>query len=210
MHRAPAYAERGASRRRGVWRQAPHLIKCGGAGLGRVCEAGPLRGKATTRGVQEGQARTATSAKAPFGSIATPRGPLNRALAPSSSSLKPQSSAFMPLPARLVVAPVVLSLNPRRPRISWNSACVMKGKRVIRWPVGCVPSAPRFPSICGRGLQGLAYSDVRQCTTMHDAFGHKAWARYTARLAHARRPRPEETRVAHHRTEAHDNRCRRA
>ena len=41
------------SRRRGVWRRPSHLggRRCGP--VGRVCEAGaPLRGKATTRGVQ--------------------------------------------------------------------------------------------------------------------------------------------------------------
>ena len=53
-----------------------HTSEGGGAGLpvGRVCDAGaPLRGEATSRGVQGGQASTATSAKAPFGAIATPR-----------------------------------------------------------------------------------------------------------------------------------------
>ena len=69
------------------------------------------------------------STKLPLGAIARLRGRLNCALVPTPSSLKP-----LPLPAKVVVAPVVLSLNSRRPRRPWKSACVMKGKRVVRWP----------------------------------------------------------------------------
>ena len=82
---------------------------------GRRCWPGPwgvcarrvhrCGGEATTRGVRGGQARTATSAKAPLGAIAILLGYSNCALVPMSASLKPG----MPVPARVVVAPVVMS-----------------------------------------------------------------------------------------------------
>ena len=49
-----------------------HTLEGGGAGLGRVFEAGvPLRGKATRHAGAGGQPRTPTSAKEPLGSIGT-------------------------------------------------------------------------------------------------------------------------------------------
>ena len=100
-----AHAERGASQRRGV-AAASTTLEGGGARRVRRCG-----GKATTRGVQGGQARTATSAKVPLGSIATSAGEENCASVPSMASLKPS----MPLPARVVTAPVVRSIR----RIRW-------------------------------------------------------------------------------------------
>ena len=50
-------------------------LEGGDAGLGRVCEAGaPLRGEGHAARGAGGQARTAMSAKAPLGAIATLQG----------------------------------------------------------------------------------------------------------------------------------------
>ena len=107
-----AHAERGASRWRGVCGGGHQTLEGGGAGLGRVSarRVRPAAGEGyDVRGVG-GEARTPTSAKAPLGSIATPKRFLNCALVPTTSSLKP----FTPLPARVVVAPVAISTRRMR------------------------------------------------------------------------------------------------
>ena len=68
--RSPAAVLRGALHEQALG--ADLLDEAAVQAWGVLCEAGaPLRGKATPRGAG-GQARTATSAKAPFGAIATP------------------------------------------------------------------------------------------------------------------------------------------
>ena len=107
-----------------------HTLEGGGVGLGRACVRGGCAAVGEgrdARGVQGGQARTVTSAKSPLGAIATPMGRMNWALVPELPSLKPVT----PLPASVVVAPVVLPLNLRRPRIP---SCVMN--REARGPGG--------------------------------------------------------------------------
>eukprot|EP00964_Phaeocystis_antarctica_P023327 scaffold13055_cov56-Phaeocystis_antarctica.AAC.4 len=69
-----------------------------------------------------GGRRTATSAKVPLGSMATPNGPSNRAL-PRAPSRKP----LLPLPASVVVAPVAMSTRRMRLPLwscdaSWDNA----------------------------------------------------------------------------------------
>ena len=77
-----------------------------GAGARRVRR---LRERADA-GAVRGQARTATSAKAPLGAIATRSGLLNWAVVPSPSR-KPRR---VPLPARVVVASVAMSTRRMR------------------------------------------------------------------------------------------------
>ena len=75
-----------------------------------VCEAGVLPSAGWRHaGVYGGGRRTATSAKAPLGSIATQVGILNMAL-PLAPSPKPAE----PLPASVVVSPVAISTRRTR------------------------------------------------------------------------------------------------
>ena len=94
-----------------------------GMAIGMGCSLQRVRGGDTRDGAMgggAGEARTATSAKPPLGSIAMPTGYMNLALPPAPSR-KPAE----PLPASVVVAPVARSTRrtrwlPRSCDASWE------------------------------------------------------------------------------------------